>query len=98
MEASKAVRSILLSAALSAVLCLPALGSSETRDKIKIRKKTRLQSNAATGPTQEYNAERATVLAQKRRNLILDIQRFIREAHDSDQKAELNLRLGSLYM
>jgi TolA-binding protein/cytochrome c-type biogenesis protein CcmH/NrfG len=82
-------------------LWLPSLqahASSETRDKIKIRKKTRLQSTSVNEASSEYNAERAEILAQKRRALILDIQKFIRDAHDSDQKAELNLRLSSLYM
>src|SRR4051812_29933791 len=74
--------------------------SSTTRDKIRIHKKTHLQktNNSAPDDKGEFDAEKIAVLAQKRRALIQDIKRFIRDARPGDQAAELNLRLGNLYM
>ncbi|NBY20696.1 hypothetical protein EBQ74_10765 [bacterium] len=38
------------------------------------------------------------MLSKKRAALIGDIKKFIRESSSADQKAELNLRLGGLYV
>lgn len=79
---------------------IQVLGEDQSlRNRIKIRKKselTRLKSVGEEG--EDLSAEKRELLAQKRRNLILDIKRFLREARSEDQKAELNLRLGALFM
>jgi TolA-binding protein/Flp pilus assembly protein TadD len=68
-------------------------------DRVKIRKHSTLKAPSLRGlDAEEYNAEKAALLAVKRRALIEDIKRFIRDARDSEQVAELNLRLGNLYM
>lgn len=93
----------LLSGLFLAILCgltfstERASAADSTKNRIRIRKKSHL-SRQAPEESEEYNAERMELLAVKRRNLILDIRRFIRDARDADQKAELNLRLGGLYM
>jgi cellulose synthase operon protein C len=69
--------------------------------RVKIKKRTTvLRAPTAMGgeQEQEYNAEKSVLLSQKRRSLIEDIKRFIRDSRDSEQAAELNLRLGKLYM
>ncbi len=71
--------------------------SSPLSEKIKIRKKIRLQTMNQLND-ENFNAEKIEILSQKRRDLIIDIKRFIREASDKEQKAELNLRLGNLYI
>lgn len=68
-----------------------------TRNRIKIKKKSYLE-NAGQNDTEEYSAEKMELLTAKRRALMLDIRKFLREAHSQDQKSELNLRLGALYM
>lgn len=68
-----------------------------TRNRIRIKKKSYVQ-RVSPDEAEEYSIEKMDLLAQKRRALILDIKRFIREATNGDQKAELNLRLGALYM
>lgn len=67
------------------------------RNRIKIRKKSQV-IRSTPDTSEEYNLEKMELVAQKRRGLILDIRRFLREARSQDQKAELNLRLGALYM
>jgi Tfp pilus assembly protein PilF/TolA-binding protein len=76
---------------------LHAESEMSTRSRIKIRKKSQL-IQADQNTDEDYNAEKQEVLTRKRRSLMLDIKRFIRESSAEDQKAELNLRLGSLYM
>jgi len=71
--------------------------STSTRNRIKIRKKSQLQ-RSTPDESEDYSAEKRELLNKQRRNLILEIKRFIREATADDQKAELNLRLGALYM
>ncbi len=70
--------------------------SGSARTRVKIRKKTQLL-RPSTAPSEEFDAERFEVLNAKRRNLILDIRRFITSARDEAQKAELNLRLAALF-
>lgn len=82
-------------------LCMSASTTANTsnlvKDRIKIAKKVRLQVSAPDD-SEDYTAGKMAVLEKKRYNLILDIKRFLREARDSNQKAELNLRLGGLYL
>jgi len=68
-----------------------------TRNRIRIKKKSYVQ-RVSPDEAEEYSLEKIELLTQKRRDLILDIKRFIREATDGVQKAEFNLRLGALYM
>src|SRR5688572_5424146 len=93
---SKLIIAVILTAFLT-----PALSSAETgnsvRNRIKIKKKSYI-SKTGGDDTENYNLEKFDLLAAKRRNLIQDIKRFIRESRAEDQKAELNLRLGGLYM
>ncbi len=70
--------------------------AGSARSRIKIRKYTQL-IRPTSSPNEEFDLERFEVLNSKRRGLILDIRRFIRDAQDADQKAELNLRLAALY-
>src|SRR5947209_8195594 len=67
------------------------------KNRIKIRKKSRMIQEHM-GNVEEYNQERFELLATKRRNIILDIKHVLASHHDEEQKAELNMRLGSLYM
>ncbi len=67
------------------------------KSRIKIRKKSYVVQNHFED-SEDYTLEKLEVLQKKRRNLILDIKKFLREATSEDQKAELNLRLGSLYI
>ncbi len=67
------------------------------RSRIKIRKRVKLQRDSAEA-TEEMGFEKMELLSRKRQGLIGDIKRFILEARDSGQKAELNLRLGGLYL
>ncbi len=80
------------------LLCLVAnLGVANSSDgRIKIRKKSSLKFNYST--SEEFNAEKQALLSKKRAALIGDIKKFIRESSSADQKAELNLRLGGLYV
>jgi TolA-binding protein/Tfp pilus assembly protein PilF len=84
-----------------AILVIPRTTFAEagmtTRNRIKILKKSQL-IRMDQSEDEEYNAEKQEVLTKKRRALMIDIKRFIREASAEDQKAELNLRLGTLYM
>lgn len=64
-------------------------------NRVKIKKKSTLKRNEL--PSDEFNEEKQTLLSRKRVALINDIKKFIREAKSTDQKAELNLRLGNLY-
>lgn len=95
-------RLLIALAALSGVLLFqPTAFADMNRDKVKIRKRTTvlrapLSTSAEDG--EQYNAEKAALLAVKRRSLIEDIKRFIHDARDNEQAAELNLRLGALYM
>lgn len=65
-------------------------------NRIRIQKKSSLQMSDMSA--EDFNEEKQTLLNKKRITLIQDIKKFIREARSNDQKAELNLRLGSLYM
>jgi TolA-binding protein len=86
---------------LFTLTCHHAFGAGDTdlstRNRIKIRKKSHLEQSAPE-EGEEFNAEKFQLLQSKRRGLILDIKRFLRESSSEDQKAELNLRLGGLYM
>lgn len=74
-------------------------GAASTRDRVKIKKRSVLLRDVRdASEAEEYNHEKQMILAAKRRSLVLDIKRFLRDARDSEQKAELNLRLGGLYM
>lgn len=76
-----------------------AMAEEQTlRNRIKIKKKSELLHQVAGQEGQDLTEEKRELLAQKRRSLILDIKRFLRESHSEDQKAELNLRLGALFM
>ncbi len=69
--------------------------------RVKIKKKSTVLRNPFTlnqDNAEEYNADKAAILSQKRHSLIEDIKRFIRDSRDGEQVAELNLRLGKLYM
>jgi cellulose synthase operon protein C len=75
--------------------------ADKVRDRIKIRKKTKIERPAAFSEETDdgLTLERTEVLSQKRRAIIEDIKKFIRESRPgSPQAAELHLRLGSLYM
>jgi cellulose synthase operon protein C len=76
----------------------PARGDSPGRVKIRKTSKVLKAPTLHSDDAEEYNAEKAALLAQKRRSLIEDIKKFIRDARDNEQAAELNLRLGALYM
>ncbi len=79
----------------------PVAYAASDSGRVKIRKRTTLIKAPTAGVGEmdaEYNADKANVLSQKRRSLIEDIKRFIRDARDNEQIAELNLRLGGLYM
>ncbi|MBI4402763.1 MAG: tetratricopeptide repeat protein [Deltaproteobacteria bacterium] len=67
------------------------------KNRIKIKKKSQLSVSSSEN-SEEYTLEKIEVLGKKRKNLILDIRRFVREAKDPEQKAELNLRLAALHM
>ena len=83
---------------LSFLLFWSSVGAADSiRNRIKIHKKSHLSRTSPDG-SDEFNSEKVDLLASKRRSLILDIKRFLREARDEQQKAELNLRLGGLYM
>lgn len=82
---------------LTALLWAQTGHADSIRSRIKIHKKSHLTRTSPDG-SEEFNGEKMELLAGKRRNLILDIKRFLREARDEQQKAELNLRLGGLYM
>ena len=62
--------------------------SNLVSNRIKIKKHSELEA-AKGDESEEYSAEKMEALASKRRALILDIKKFIRESRDSDQKAEL---------
>ena len=69
--------------------------------RVKIKKHTTVLKAPAPQvgeQSEEFHSEKAAVLATKRRALIEDIKRYIRETRDNEQAAELNLRLGKLYM
>lgn len=76
---------------------MAAPGDMSLKNRIKIRKKSYVIHNQME-ESEEYTLEKIEVLGRKRRGLILDIRKFLREASDRDQKGELNLRLGSLYL
>lgn len=90
----------LLFLVIFSLIATKAVGEDQSlRNRIKIKKKSelsRLKSSAEEG--EDLTQEKRELLAQKRRSLILDIKRFLREARAEDQKAELNLRLGALFM
>jgi cellulose synthase operon protein C len=67
------------------------------RSRIRIQKKSKLMLNRPE-EGDDFSAEKMDALNRRRRALILDIRRFIRESRSEDQKTELNLRLGGLYM
>ncbi|NQW44206.1 MAG: tetratricopeptide repeat protein [Deltaproteobacteria bacterium] len=73
------------------------MASSSSTNKIKIQKKSTLKLQQYNSDT-DYSVEKQALLNKKRVTLIQDIKKFIREAKSVDQKTELNLRLGSLYM
>ncbi|MBY0369114.1 tetratricopeptide repeat protein [bacterium] len=89
-----------LAAALTAAgACFtPTSAFGVDKSRVKIHKQTSLIKAPQPGSSEVYSAEKAGVLSQKRRALIEDIKRFIRDARDNEQVAELNLRLGGLYM
>lgn len=76
---------------------MAAPGYMSLKNRIKIRKKSYVIHNQME-ESEDYTLEKIEVLSKKRRGLILDIRKFLREANDRDQKSELNLRLGSLYL
>lgn len=107
MSKEKAARSIPSFALFLACVFVVSFGFSESaeadkmRERIKIRKKTKIERPAAfeEESNEELTLERTEVLSQKRRGLIEDIKKFIREARPgSAQAGELHLRLGTLYM
>ncbi len=73
---------------------------AEGSSRVKIRKTTTVLKapSLLQEDAKEYNSEKSTILAAKRRSLIEDIKKFIRDARDNEQASELNLRLGALYM
>lgn len=94
------MKSVVAAIALSFLLAhFPAEAETgnSVRNRIKIRKKTHV-NRASQDVDEDYNLEKMELLSTKRKNLIQDIKRFLREARSEDQKAELNLRLGGLYM
>ncbi len=84
----------------ASLFTVSAFGDSatSTRNRIRIKKTSQLQPSASPDDAEQYSVEKMELLNQKRRALILDIKRFLREARDAEQKSELNLRLGGLYM
>ncbi len=92
---------------LTALLCFsfsalqsPAASGGDDvslRNRIKIRKRVKMERGSGE-QSEEMGNEKMELLARKRQGLIQDIKRFILEAQDSGQKAELNLRLGGLYL
>src|SRR3989338_7467536 len=91
-------------AILSSVTLIFFIGSGTARteddslrNRIKIKKKSNLSFSKGE-ETEEMSIEKRELLSQKRRGLIQDIKAFLREARSADQKAELNLRLGQLFM
>ena len=89
---------VLILAALVACLT-PTAAFGLDKSRVKINKRTSLiKAPAPSTMAENFSAEKAGVLSQKRRALIEDIKRFIRDARDNEQVAELNLRLGGLYM
>ena len=68
----------------------------DTKSKIKIRKKTKLQ-RVTTEESVELSEEKFKMVVSKRRAIIEDIKKFIRDSRDAEQVAELNLRLADLY-
>ncbi len=85
---------------LSVILLVQLFASnsfaSSLDNKIRIQKRSSIKMSETT--SEDFNEEKQTLLNRKRVVLIQDIKKFIREAKSNDQKAELNLRLGSLYM
>ncbi len=67
------------------------------RSKFRIEKRSHLIRNHVEY-SEEQNLEKMHLLNAKRTALIEDIKRFIRESRNETQRAELHLRLGSLYM
>jgi tetratricopeptide (TPR) repeat protein len=65
-------------------------------NRVKIERRSSLKAQDIN--TEEFNQEKQNLLARKRSLLIQDIKKFIRESQSGDQKAELNLRLGKLYI
>lgn len=70
--------------------------ASRTDGKVQIRKRSAVKFSQ--NHLEEYNEEKQAILSKKRTLLINDIKKFLREAQSEDQKAELNLRLGALYV
>lgn len=96
-----AVRIVVVLTLLGGGLLFQPVAYGDDKDRVKIRKRTTVLKapvSAQSDMGEEYNAEKFTLLSQKRRSLIEDIKRFIRESRDNEQAAELNLRLGALYM
>lgn len=82
--------------AIASTLSLTMIFAGSVNDRIRIKKSSSIQMSDEQ--SEHFNEEKQTLLNRKRVVLIQDIKQFIREAKSSDQKAELNLRLGSLYM
>jgi len=82
---------------LTFLFCSFSTLHSEGKQGIRIQKKSKIVRMKAP-MDQEFDLENVKLLAQKRNGLIQDIKKFLREAKDNEQKAELNLRLGALYM
>ncbi len=78
------------------ILITQSLMASSVDNRIRIKKKSSLKLPDIS--SEDFNEEKQTLLNKKRVTLINDIKKFIREARSTDQKTELNLRLGSLYM
>lgn len=74
-----------------------AEGSMKLENRIAITKKSYF-TRGRTALSKDFNLEKMAVLDKKRRNLILDIRKFLRDARDKEQVFELSMRLGGLYM
>jgi tetratricopeptide (TPR) repeat protein len=86
---------------LMAAVTVAGVYGAPAPSRVKIKKRTtvlRAPMSMGGDEAEIYNAEKSVILSQKRRSLIEDIKRFIRDSRDNEQAAELNLRLGKLYM
>ncbi len=71
--------------------------SAGAASKIKIRKHSYL-TPGVSGEEDGYASEKLGLLGAKRIQLIAEIRRFIANAKDVQQKTELQIRLGGLFM
>ncbi len=81
-------------------ICVALIGfaayAQNIRTNYRIQKSSELIVDDSDG--ESLTEEKTRLLAQKRKGLIEDIKRFLREARSEKQKLELSLRLGSLYL